>query len=230
MEHALRPASVGVRGQLEDDADVIVAAPVRRTIELTRAVNDQWAERGIFAVVAVERMEHALRPASVGVRGQLEDISGVCARCRAIEVTGAVEDEAGKRPGIRTAGKTVENALAPVPFGVRAQLEDRSEAISAALGRRAIEVSGCVEDQAAKRQGPIRAACKTVENTLAPVPVGVRSQFENRAVIHTTALGGHAIETTCAVKDQAAKRRSSVLATLKRMQRFVLAGRPSAGR
>src|SRR5271157_4422319 len=101
MEYTLAPASIPVRGQLEDRAAVAAApaaAIVCRTVEITGCVEGQ-ANPGIASVAAVKRMEDALGPASIPVRGQLEDRAAAAGaagapaaakRSRAVEITGCV--------------------------------------------------------------------------------------------------------------------------------------------
>jgi hypothetical protein len=82
VEHVLGPASVLVRGQLEDGAEVLSAARVRRAVEVSRLIKAQTS-MWVLSVVAVrpraEVMQDVLGPASVLVRGQLEDGAAVVA-------------------------------------------------------------------------------------------------------------------------------------------------------
>ena len=81
VQHRLAPSAARFRRQLEDDAAAFtatvteVAARVRRPVEISRCVEDH-AGVGIGSVPAAgELMQDLLFPASVGVRGQLEDVA-----------------------------------------------------------------------------------------------------------------------------------------------------------
>src|SRR5271155_1728257 len=77
MQHVLRPASIGIRRQLENHATTpgstgLIASSHGRAIQISCRIEDE-AGRGTFSVAAFERVQHALRPASIGIRRQLEN-------------------------------------------------------------------------------------------------------------------------------------------------------------
>src|SRR5579863_10460415 len=71
VQHAPRPASVRAGFQLEDNAATeltAIAALRRSAVEISSSIEDEGAG-GKRSVAAFERVQDALRPASVGVRG-----------------------------------------------------------------------------------------------------------------------------------------------------------------
>jgi hypothetical protein len=103
MQDVLAPATVLVRGQLEDGAGVLSAPGIGRAVEVSCLVKDQ-PSRWIGPVCAVdpraEAMQDVLAPATVLVRGQLEDVANAVSAgpiCSAVEVSCLVKDQ----PSIR---------------------------------------------------------------------------------------------------------------------------------
>ena len=103
-------------------------------------------------------MEHTLGPASIPVRGQLEHraatVGAAAAERRAVEITGCVEGQVSEGISSVAEVKRMEYALAPASISVRRELENRAISVGAALVRRAVEIPGCVEDQATKGSPP----------------------------------------------------------------------------
>ena len=105
-------------------------------------------------------MEDALGPASIPVWRQLEDrAAAVEAAAGAsapallggtVEISGGVEDQAGCRVSSVGLSERMEDTLSPASICVRRELENRAQSVGATDQRRAVEISGCVEDQASK--------------------------------------------------------------------------------
>ena len=150
-------------------------------------------------------MEDALGPASIPVRRELENRAiseGAAELRRAVEITGCVEDQASIGIDSVAAVKRMEDTLDPASISVRRELENRAPAPWAPpRGRRAVEVTGCVEDQAAIGISSV-AAVKRMEYTLGPASISVRRELENRALIR-----GRRQSTSCR-RDCRLRRRS----------------------
>ena len=142
MQHVLGPASVPLRGQLEDRALTVSAAARGRAVEIAYLVKGQPGKRpqpvGAPRLRA-EAIESVLGPASVLVRGQLEDgaavIVSAAGRSRAVEVSRLVKDQASSRGrpvgAVRERAEAIQHALGPASVLARGQSEDGAAAVIA---------------------------------------------------------------------------------------------------
>ena len=211
-----RPASASTRRRPHNRRRRRLATSCRRDSRLRR----RSGQLGYVSVAAVlKRMEDTLGPASIPVRGELEDRAAAGAvdapatsERRAVEVSSCVEDQAADRACLRRRALNEWSTLSvqlPSPFGVSSKTVPTSE--GAAIVRRAVEISGCVEDQAGQAATLRRCRPKRMEDALGPASISVRGQLENRAA----AVGipariprrqsRRAVEITGRVEDQASK-------------------------
>src|SRR5271169_139750 len=96
----------------------------------------------------------------------------------------------------------MEYTLDPSSFSVRFELEDRAHSVGAAGWRRAVEIAGCVEDQATAGTCSV-APVERMEDALDPASIPVRRELENRALSEGAATGSRAVEIPGCVDDQA---------------------------
>src|ERR1017187_2233223 len=142
-EDFLLPAAIRERGQTEDDAVSGSASGLGRTVEVACLVEDQGGIRFASVASAHELVQHLLFPASVCVRGQLEDQAlslGPAAESRAIEVSGLVKDQAGSGNVSIAVVEGMKDGLRPSTCTGR-QPEGHAIAQTAIVGRRAVEIS-----------------------------------------------------------------------------------------
>ncbi len=104
-------------------------------------------------------MQHRLRPAPARCGRQLEHRPEAVRLAtapsativgRAVEIAGGIEDQAGvgQKPVRAVVAEAMQHRLRPAPARCGRQLEHRPVAVSAALGGRAVEIAGGIEDQA----------------------------------------------------------------------------------
>src|ERR1019366_773466 len=153
MQHPLRPAPAPVGRQLEHCPAVGSAAVLGRAVEIAGGIEDQPGG-GISPVraVAVEVMQHLLRPGSARRGRQLEHRPGAVSAARdsrTVEIASSIEDQAslGITP-VRTIAETMQHLLRPSSARYGHQLEHRPGAVSAAYAGGAVEIAGGIENQA----------------------------------------------------------------------------------
>src|ERR1700674_1199328 len=199
VQHLLSPASVRVRGQLENQATAVavalakIAAQLRRAIEIFSCLVEDQPGTGGASVPPCECVAYFLFPASVRVRGQLENhataiaaATGIAARVRrAIQTPFRIEHQTALRiiavAAVRDGAEAIECALRPASVLIRRQLENHATAVAAATGiaarlRRAIQTPFRVEHQTALRTkavAAIREGAEVIEHTLRPASLRV---------------------------------------------------------
>src|SRR5664279_502939 len=153
-------------------------------------------------------MEHREHPSAAG-RAQFVHRSRAC-ECGAIEVPRSVEDQSAVGfTAIWELHETIDNAFRP-PWAGRRQLIDCAALMSTAEFRRAIEISGIVEDHTSERGYSVLPSLEAVENLLRPAATGGR-QFIHDATAAlaagtAAAVRGGAVDVALSVEGQVAKR------------------------
>ena len=148
--------------------------------------------------------------------------SGVIQRGRSDLHPIAIEDhDAGrKRAILRSHGGSHRNCLPQVRRirssrqgsgcgdQLRRQLEHRPALVQsvnagAAVGGRAVEIAGGIEDQAGDRISPVRAVAEAIQHLLRPAPARCGRQLEHRPVAGKCRRRGRAVEIAGGIEDQA---------------------------
>src|ERR1700674_1753220 len=162
-------------------------------VEITSLVKDQVGNGLATVLTASKMVQHLLSPASVRVRGQLENhataiaaATGIAARVRrAIQTPFRIEHQTALRiiavAAVRDGAEAIECALRPASVLIRRQLENHATAVAAATGiaarlRRAIQTPFRVEHQTALRTkavAAIREGAEVIEHTLRPASLRV---------------------------------------------------------
>ncbi len=118
----------------------------------------------------------------------------------AIEIAGAVQNQAGKRCGSVRAVEAPENLLCISAVASGDQLENSSVTVKTTSFRAAVNIPGCIESNSSERKSAVLEAAKAVEQGVCPWSILCRTQLVNGSIILVAATTRSTIKVSALVK------------------------------